>query len=55
MAEFPNLSRWRDVVTARPAVVRGQNIPEALDMDAVLKDKERIKEIEERGRRTMQT
>ena len=49
---FPSLRRWVDAIAARPAVQRGREVPEKLDLD--LNDKERVAEIEEAARKMMQ-
>lgn len=54
LSEFPNLSRWYDVIAARPAVERGRAVPEPIDLDEVMKDQAKVDEIDARWRRLMQ-
>lgn len=46
LQETPNLARWYDTVATRPAVQRGMQVPEALDLKALMQDKAKTKEIE---------
>lgn len=46
LQETPNLARWYDTVATRPAVQRGMQVPEALDLKALMQDTAKTKEIE---------
>ena len=46
LQETPNLSRWFDSISSRPAVKRGLDVPEPIDLKAIMKDEDKIKEIE---------
>lgn len=46
LQDTPNLARWFDVLSSRPAVERGLNVPEPFDIKQIMKDKEKIKDVE---------
>ncbi|MGI9328275.1 MAG: glutathione S-transferase family protein [Pseudomonadales bacterium] len=46
LSETPNLSRWFDTLSSRPAVKAGLNIPEPFDINELMNDEEKIKEVE---------
>ncbi len=48
LQETPNLVRWFDTVSSRPAVKRGLNVPEPFDINEIMKDENEVKEIEKR-------
>ena len=43
---MPNLSRWFETLGARPAFQRGLNVPEPFDINALMKDEDKVKEVE---------
>lgn len=46
LAETPHLNRWFKALSARPAVQRGLNVPEPFDINALMEDEEKVKEVE---------
>ena len=46
LSEMPNLSRWFDSVSNRPAVKRGLNVPEPFDINEIMNDENKVKETE---------
>ena len=44
--ETPNLNRWFQTISSRPAVMKGLEVPEPIDLKALMKDEDGIKEVE---------
>jgi glutathione S-transferase len=42
--EFPNLKKWEEFISSRPAVEKGCNVPKKLDIKERLKDKKGLEE-----------
>ncbi|MEL7027723.1 MAG: glutathione S-transferase N-terminal domain-containing protein [Pseudomonadota bacterium] len=53
LQETPNLLRWFDALSSRPAVRRGLNVPEPFDINELMKDEGRVKEMENRWSRLL--
>ena len=48
--DFPTLKAWEERMAARPGVEKGRHVPERHTHKELLQDKERMKELEERGK-----
>ena len=47
LAEMPNLSRWFHSLESRPAFKKGLNVPEPFDINELMKDEDKINEVED--------
>ncbi len=48
LKETPNLARWFHMLSSRPAVKQGLNVPEPFDINELMKDDDKVKETEKR-------
>ena len=50
LQETPHLARWYNVLSKRPAIERGRNVPEPFDINALMKNEGKVEETEARWR-----
>ncbi|MEM9670063.1 MAG: glutathione S-transferase family protein [Pseudomonadota bacterium] len=50
LQDTPNLSRWFDTLSSRPAIQQGLNVPEPFDIKALMENGDEVKETEQRWR-----
>ncbi|MEM8973687.1 MAG: glutathione binding-like protein [Pseudomonadota bacterium] len=46
LQETPNLSRWFEALSSRPAIRQGLNVPERLDLNEIMKNEDKTKDVE---------
>ena len=52
--DFPTLKAWEERMEARPGVAKGKDVPEPNKIKELLKDKKRMREIEEKSTKWIQ-
>lgn len=53
--EFPALKAWEERMEKRPAVAKGRDVPDKHNIKERMKDKESMKQMEEKGRNWVQS
>ena len=46
LQETPNLSRWFEALSSRPAIKQGLDVPERLDLNEIMKNEDKTKDVE---------